>query len=92
MPPARLLVALILMLIPCTAAAGETFRFQGRVDVVPAPQPVTTAEVIHQVCTVEHSEAERSSPQIESTLEADPSGKSGEEGTSTRCVVSVVYD
>ncbi len=80
------------MLIFCTTAAGETFRFQGRVDLVPAPRPVASAEAIHQACTVESIEAERTSPQIGSTLEADPSAKSGVQSTSTRCVVSVVYD
>lgn len=92
MPAARLLVALIPMLILCTTAAGETFRFQGRVDLVPAPRPVASAEAIHQACTVESTESERTSPQIGSTLEADPGAKPSEDGTSSRCVVSVVYD
>ena len=90
--PVRLFIALIPMLITGAPAAGETFRFQGRVDVVPAPSPVASSEEIRAACTLESRQVDSASPQITGTQEADPAAKQPENGSSPRCVVTVVYD
>ena len=90
--PVRLLIALIPMLVASATAAGESFRFQGRVDVVPAPSPVADSEEIRAACTLENRKTDSASPQITGTQEADPAAKQSENGSSPPCVVTVVYD
>ncbi len=80
------------MLITSAIAAGETFRFQGRVDVVPARPAVASSEEIHEACTLENPQLESTSPQIRGTREADLGAKQPKDGNFPRCVVTVVYD
>lgn len=90
--PVRLFLALIPMLITSATAAGESFRFQARVDVVAARSPVASPEEIREACTLENRQTDSASPQISGTREADPAAKQSEDGSSPRCVLSVVYD
>ncbi len=90
--PVKLLIALIPMLVASTNAAGESFRFQGRVDVVPAPSPVASSQEIRAACTLGNQQIGSASPQITGTQQADPSANPSENRSSSPCVVTVVYD
>ena len=90
--PVRLFIALIPMLIISATTAGENFRFQGNVDVVPARSPVASTREIREACTLENRQIDSDSPQITGTREADPAVEQSEAGSSPRCVVTIVYD
>ena len=66
------------MLITSAVAAGESFRFQGRVDVVSARPAVVSSEEIREACTLENRQTDSTSPQIRGTQEADPGAKQPE--------------
>ncbi len=92
MPAASLLLLFFLAFAPCAPAAAETFRFTGRVDVVPAESmsdsqveagdnPCTPAEDAGSL-----AQEATTGPQITRTQVADSDSKR------PHCVVSIVYD
>ncbi|MEE9278859.1 MAG: hypothetical protein V3V67_01665 [Myxococcota bacterium] len=94
MPAARSLALFALVVAFSTPAAGASFGFQGRVDVVAADSTTdSVAQMGDESCRARDESAavqERSTaPQITRNLEAPPGD---EQAALLRCVVSVVYD
>ncbi len=101
MPAARFAVTVSLSLMLSTTVGAETFRFQGRVDVVPAGAAQTrSSPLTADGCTgtvgpeLQAAPARDDSGNAQIARISDASGATSERGAVQlpSCVISVVYE